>query len=109
MATIEPTTLMNQTISGVTPVSSNYLDNRQNSLSHFMISVGSGLTASFSLQVSLDNVTFGDSGIGIPNASGTSVNLPVFIANSFPYIKIVVTPTAGSGTVIIKGASKLWS
>lgn len=104
---IEPRILMNQTVSGTTVATSQYLDSRLQIAGGFYISYGTGLSAAFSLQYSVDGMNYADSGVIIPAATGSagSAMLNIF-GIGINYIRIVVTPTSGSATVTVTGSLK---
>lgn len=109
MRFIEPANpVLNQTISTATPVQSSVftLLSMSGATAAWIVSVGAGLTATFNLMVSLDNVNFYDSGMTLPSVSGSAKTFPVQYGGGFPYVLIQVTQSAGSGTVKITGFAK---
>lgn len=98
-------TLYSATVSGVTPVLSAYLTLATMPFSFFTITVGAGLTATFQLMASDDGVNFLDTGMILPSASGSAVTIPVVGPGWAPYLAIQITPSSGSGSVVIKGSA----
>jgi hypothetical protein len=100
--------LLNQTVSGVTPIQSTVLNLQYmfSAQAAFLVSVGSGLTATFQIMVSLDNKNFYNSGTVLPSVSGSATVFPVAYSGAFPYVLMQVTPTSGSGTVTITATAK---
>ncbi len=103
---LEP--LMNQTVSGASPVLSGSMSLRYMAAPDcaFLINVGAGLTATFQIMVSMDNKNFYNSGAILPSASGSAVIFPAEYTGPFPWVAIQVTPSLGSGSVLIQGHAK---
>jgi hypothetical protein len=72
----------------------------------YIVQVGAGLTATFSVMVSIDNKTFVDSGQVLPSVSGSALNFPVQYSGVFPFVRLLVSPSAGSGTVLVQVCTK---
>lgn len=100
--------LLNQTVSGGTPVLSivTNLAFTANPQAGWIVQAGAGLTATFNLLVSIDNKLFVDSGQTLPSVSGSASNFPIQYSGVFPYVIVRVNPSAGSGTIYIQGCSK---
>lgn len=67
---------------------------------------GAGLTSALAVFASVDGVNFFDLALGIPNLVGAGnwgVDLSSF---GYPYYKAAITPTAGSGTMVVWANAK---
>lgn len=100
---IEPTQILTtRTVSGVTPVRSNPLDMRTISRGAIHIIYGSGLTATFAIEGSVDGTTYRDIGVSIAAAAGTAGDALIDLSQfGFAYFKALITPSSGSGTVTV--------
>jgi hypothetical protein len=101
--------VLNATVSSIggnvqsTPFSLGYTFSSQ---AAWVIAVGSGLTATFQIMVSMDGITYENSGQVLPSVAGSASTFIAQYEGAFPFVLIQVTPSAGSGTVLIKGISK---
>ncbi len=102
----EPVKLLNQTVTGTTPIQSIPLDLRNMGKATFHINVLAGLTATFLLMISGDGVNYVDSGAVIPSTSGSAQNIVWSDTVSAPYALIQITPSSGSASVVITGSAK---
>lgn len=103
-----PDPILNQTISGSAAVQSSplYLGGMASACAAWIVNVGSGLTAYFNLLISQDGLNWYDSGQVIPSVSGNPMIFPVEYGGAFPWVLIQVTPTSGSGSVVVSGFAK---
>lgn len=103
-----PSPVFSATVSGTSPVQS-VAFNMQGMFSaqaSWIINVAAGLTASFQIMVSKDGVNFYDSGQILPSVSGSAKIFPAEYSGSFPWVLVQITPSSGSGSVIINGSAK---
>jgi hypothetical protein len=103
-----PNPVFNAVVSGSTPVQSLFF-NMQGMFSAqacWIIAVGAGLTATFQVMVSKDGVNYYDSGEILPSVSGSALTFPAEYSGSFPFVLIQITPSVGSGSVVITGSAK---
>ena len=70
------------------------------------IIAGAGLTATFQVMVSQDNVTYIDSGLSLPSISGSAKNIWVEYDGGAPWALLQITPSSGTGSVVVKGSFK---
>jgi hypothetical protein len=100
--------VLNQTVSTSTPVKSAVLNMSFVAAPQvgYIVQVGAGLTATFNILVSIDNVLFVDSGQILPSVSGSALNFSAQYSGAFPYVLLQVTQSAGSGTVYVQACSK---
>jgi hypothetical protein len=99
-------TVMSQTISSGTTIQSLPLNIPTISQVGFLVNVGSGLTATLQLMISVDGTNYYDSGMTLPAVSGSAITIPVNQTVNFPYCLIQVTYGSGSGLVTIVGGAK---
>lgn len=96
--------LMNQTISGTSPVNSSMLTMTSIGSVSFVIIYGSGLNASFQVLASLDGINFVSMNQSIQSATGSSGSSGVSCdMGAFKYALVQVSPSSGSSNVLIQG------
>lgn len=103
---ISPVSILNQVVStGIVP--SKPLIIPTLTVTGFLITVGSGLHATFQMMVSMDGVLYYDSGQVIDPAVGSPTVIPVNPPpQGFPFVLIQTTWGSGSANVSITGSAK---
>lgn len=100
------TPILNQTVSA--PVNSSILklEGMAGAQVAMLVKVGAGLTATFNLTLSMDGVTFVDSGQVLPAVTGSAINFPVEYSGAFSYCRLELSSVSGSGTVSVDSVAK---
>lgn len=103
-----PLPIYNANVSGTSPVKSTPFDLRGmfSASVSYLVSIGSGLTATFQILVSMDGVNYYDSGQTLPNVSGSAKTFIAEFSTGFPYVIFQTTPSSGTGTVSVSGFAK---
>lgn len=100
--------VFNASVSGTTTLHSTRFDVGYmfSPLVGYLIAVGAGLTATFKIMISMDGVTYYDSGQVLPSVSGSASNFIAQYSGAFPYVRMDIIPSSGTGTVVIRGSAK---
>lgn len=103
-----PNPVLSATVSTSTPVQSTafILANMFSPQVAYIVTVGTGLTASFKIMVSQDGTNYYDSGQILPSVSGSATTFIAQYSGAFRYVLFQVTQSAGSGTVVVTGSAK---
>jgi hypothetical protein len=101
--------LYSATISNTTTVYSNALKLRYMTQSQagLVVTIGGSLSATFQLQVSNDGATYYNSGQVLPSVTaGSPASFEVQYNGAFPFIRLAIIPSSGTGAVVVVGCAK---
>lgn len=105
-----PVERLNEEITGTDPVESLPIDVRSMTNAAFQIGYNAGggtLEGSIDIYASVDGTNFEDMGLSITAMAGVAGNAVVNLTTlGITYVKAVIIPTAGTGTVIVTASAK---